>query len=241
MAVFAFLPCEYLRCRKTCAQAYQTYQASYGDQSYMTDIVSWVLGSARRLPSTVRRPHLRARFAPPPGLGLSSRSFHTRRLWRSNCLVRGDSSNTAMFKQLPCLACNVSPVFRADRWAASGPNRAQSAPSCCFQVVHHQDDILRMWEANVHEILDYLSTVPLRRLRPDITYLWLCGGFVYLTAVIDWFSRYVLSSGLSNRLEAESAWKPWRRRYTRAHGKYLTPRQLGPGSHAAALTGAPWQ
>lgn len=35
----------------------------------------------------------------------------------------------------------------------------------------------------------------------DITYVPLRGGFVYLTAVIDWFSRYVLSWRLSNRLD----------------------------------------
>jgi putative transposase len=35
----------------------------------------------------------------------------------------------------------------------------------------------------------------------DITYVPLRGGFVYLTAVIDWYSRYVLSWQLSNRLE----------------------------------------
>jgi putative transposase len=35
----------------------------------------------------------------------------------------------------------------------------------------------------------------------DITYVPLRGGFVYLTAVIDWYSRYVLSWKLSNRLE----------------------------------------
>jgi putative transposase len=35
----------------------------------------------------------------------------------------------------------------------------------------------------------------------DITYVPLRDGFVYLTAVIDWFSRYVLSWQLSNRLE----------------------------------------
>jgi putative transposase len=35
----------------------------------------------------------------------------------------------------------------------------------------------------------------------DITYIRLRGGFVYLTAVIDWFSRYVLSWRLSNSLD----------------------------------------
>lgn len=36
----------------------------------------------------------------------------------------------------------------------------------------------------------------------DITYIRLARGFVYLAAVIDWFSRYVLSWRLSNSLEA---------------------------------------
>jgi putative transposase len=35
----------------------------------------------------------------------------------------------------------------------------------------------------------------------DITYVPLRHGFVYLTAVMDWYSRYVLSWRLSNRLE----------------------------------------
>lgn len=36
----------------------------------------------------------------------------------------------------------------------------------------------------------------------DITYIRLRGGFVYLTAVMDWHSRYVLSWELSNTLDA---------------------------------------
>ena len=36
----------------------------------------------------------------------------------------------------------------------------------------------------------------------DITYIRLRGGFVYLTAVMDWYSRYVLSWELSNTLDA---------------------------------------
>lgn len=37
----------------------------------------------------------------------------------------------------------------------------------------------------------------------DITYIRLRSGFVYLAAVIDWYSRYVLSWRLSNSLEAD--------------------------------------
>jgi putative transposase len=35
----------------------------------------------------------------------------------------------------------------------------------------------------------------------DITYIRLPDGFVYLTAVIDWFSRLALAHRLSNSLE----------------------------------------
>lgn len=37
----------------------------------------------------------------------------------------------------------------------------------------------------------------------DITYIPLSGGFVYLVAVMDWYSRYVLSWELSNTLDEE--------------------------------------
>lgn len=37
----------------------------------------------------------------------------------------------------------------------------------------------------------------------DITYIPLKGGFVYLVAVIDWFSRYVLSWELSNTMSVD--------------------------------------
>jgi putative transposase len=53
-----------------------------------------------------------------------------------------------------------------------------------------------------HEIYPYLLRgVPVKRVNQvwsaDITYVRLVGGFVYLVAVIDWFSRYVLSWAVS--------------------------------------------
>jgi len=57
-----------------------------------------------------------------------------------------------------------------------------------------------------HKIYPYLLRgLPI--VRPDqvwstdITYIPMRGGFVYLTAVIDWFSRYVLAFELSNTLD----------------------------------------
>jgi putative transposase len=57
-----------------------------------------------------------------------------------------------------------------------------------------------------HRVFAYLLrnvpiTHPDQVWSTDITYVPLRHGFVYLTAVIDWYSRYVLSWRLSNRLD----------------------------------------
>jgi len=57
-----------------------------------------------------------------------------------------------------------------------------------------------------HRVFAYLLrnvaiTHPDQVWSTDITYVPLRHGFVYLTAVMDWYSRYVLSWKLSNRLE----------------------------------------
>lgn len=57
-----------------------------------------------------------------------------------------------------------------------------------------------------HQVYPYLLRgVAIERANQvwstDITYIPMRGGFLYLVAVIDWFSRYVLSWELSNTLE----------------------------------------
>jgi putative transposase len=57
-----------------------------------------------------------------------------------------------------------------------------------------------------HRVFAYLLgnvaiTHPDHVWSTDITYVPMRTGFVYLTAVMDWYSRYVLSWKLSNRLE----------------------------------------
>lgn len=59
-----------------------------------------------------------------------------------------------------------------------------------------------------HRIYPYLLkdiaiTAPNQVWSADITYIRLVTGFMYLVAIIDWFSRYVLSWKLSNTLEAD--------------------------------------
>lgn len=57
-----------------------------------------------------------------------------------------------------------------------------------------------------HRVYPYLLRgLPIERPNQvwstDITYIRLRGGFVYLVAVLDWFSRYVLAWELSNSLD----------------------------------------
>ena len=61
--------------------------------------------------------------------------------------------------------------------------------------------------AKNHKIYPYLLR-GVKIIRPnqvwstDITYIRITGGFMYLVAVIDWYSRYILSWGLSNTLDS---------------------------------------
>lgn len=62
--------------------------------------------------------------------------------------------------------------------------------------------------AKAHPIYPYLLrelavTRPNQVWATDITYIPVAGGYVYLCAVIDWHSRYVLAWELSNTLDAE--------------------------------------
>lgn len=57
-----------------------------------------------------------------------------------------------------------------------------------------------------HQVYPYLLrnleiTGPNQVWSTDITYIPMAKGFVYLTAVIDWYSRYILSWRLSNTLD----------------------------------------
>jgi putative transposase len=59
-----------------------------------------------------------------------------------------------------------------------------------------------------HKVYPYLlRNVSIQRVNQvwstDITYIPLPNGFMYLTAVLDWYSRYVLSWRLSNTLDVD--------------------------------------
>lgn len=59
-----------------------------------------------------------------------------------------------------------------------------------------------------HKVYPYLLkdleiTRPNRVWAADITYIPMAHGFLYLVAIIDWYSRYVISWRLSNTLDAD--------------------------------------
>lgn len=67
-----------------------------------------------------------------------------------------------------------------------------------------------------HKIYPYLLTdreitQPNQVWASDITYLRLRQGFVYLVAIIDRYSRYVLSWRISNALDVFFVERPWRK------------------------------
>lgn len=64
------------------------------------------------------------------------------------------------------------------------------------------------WKNKTHKVYPYLLKdlkieKPNKVWSADITYVKLETGFAYLIAIIDWFSRYVISWKLSNSLEIE--------------------------------------
>lgn len=72
-----------------------------------------------------------------------------------------------------------------------------------------------------HRIFPYLlRNVEIVRVNQvwgaDITYIPLQGGFLYLVAILDWFSRYVLSWELSNTMDAAFCVRALRRALRRA-------------------------
>jgi hypothetical protein len=48
-------------------------------------------------------------------------------------------------------------------------------------------------------------------------------GFMYLTAMIDWYSRYVLSRELSNSLEGSFCQEFWRPHWPKVSRRSSTP------------------
>ena len=77
-----------------------------------------------------------------------------------------------------------------------------------------------------HEIFPYLLkgleiTGPNQVWCSDITFIPMSEGFMYLVAVMDWWSRYVLSWALSNTMDAEFCIRAWEEALVNAEGPPL--------------------
>ena len=54
----------------------------------------------------------------------------------------------------------------------------------------------------VHRLRDYQVTAANEVWAADITYIPMSNGFMYLVAILNWYSRYVITWELSNRLSS---------------------------------------
>ena len=90
-----------------------------------------------------------------------------------------------------------------------------------------------------HTIYPYLLrnleiTRPNQVWSADITYVPLAQGFLYLVAILDWFSRYVVSWRLSNSLEESFCLEALEEALARAHPEIFNTDQ------GAQFTGQAW-
>jgi len=74
----------------------------------------------------------------------------------------------------------------------------------CIEAIHPRKHL--SIPNQLHKKYPYLlRNVPITRVNQvwstDITYVQLKGGFVYLTAIVDWYSRFILSWRLSTTLD----------------------------------------
>ena len=84
-----------------------------------------------------------------------------------------------------------------------------------------------------HPVYPYLVrnvriTRPNQVWAADITYLPMARGFLYLVAVMDWHSRYVLAWRLSNTWRPASAPRRWRKPWPRDSPRCSTPTRACP-------------
>jgi hypothetical protein len=74
-----------------------------------------------------------------------------------------------------------------------------------------------------YRLRNVVITRPNQVWSSDITYIRLRTGFIYLVAVMDWFSRYVLSWEISTSLDAGFCARHWTTRCTTVAQKSSTP------------------
>ena len=138
------------------------------------------------------------------------------------------------------MRCSMSVHRHAVLWD-SADDRLAAQPGLCGQSQARRRGCCGRWALEAiypkprlsqpaagHLIYPYLLRgITVKRVNQvwsaDITYVRLAGGFVYLVATIDWFSRYVLSWAVSITMDVRSVWRPWSRRSGRASRRSSIP------------------
>ncbi len=139
---------------------------------------------------------------------------------QQQCELLGVARSTYYYQPQPESAENLRLMRELDQWYMKLPffgsrkmaveldinrKRAQRLMRIMGIEAHYAKPNLSR-PAPGHEIYPYLLRgVAIERANhvwsTDITYIPVRGGFLYLVAVMDWFSRYVLSWELSNTME----------------------------------------
>jgi putative transposase len=128
---------------------------------------------------------------------------------------RGESEESLMLMRLideeytrhPFLGSRRIREWLCGRGYRVGRNRVQRLMQLMgIEAVYPKPKLSQPGEA--HKVYPYLlNGVEVTRVNQvwstDITYVRMAGGFVYLVAVMDWYSRYVLSWALSVTMEID--------------------------------------
>jgi putative transposase len=128
---------------------------------------------------------------------------------------RGESEESLMLMRLideeytrhPFLGSRRIREWLCDRGYQVGRNRVHRLMQLMgIEAVYPKPKLSQPGEA--HKVYPYLlNGVEVMRVNQvwstDITYIRMAGGFVYLVAVMDWYSRYVLSWALSVTMEMD--------------------------------------
>lgn len=128
---------------------------------------------------------------------------------------RGESEESLMLMRLideeytrhPFLGSRRIREWLCGRGYQVGRNRVQRLMQLMgIEAVYPKPKLSQPGEA--HKVYPYLlNGVEVTRVNQvwstDITYVRMAGGFVYLVAVMDWYSRYVLSWALSLTMEID--------------------------------------
>jgi putative transposase len=140
----------------------------------------------------------------------------------------------AVYTDRPCYGKRrMATVLRRDYGIAIGKNHVRTLMIKMGLIAIYPKKKKNLSEANKqNKIYPYLLrglsiTRPNQVWSTDITYIKLEHGFCYLTAIIDWHSRYVVSWELSNTLDINFCLRALERAYESAIPEILNSDQGG--------------